>query len=197
MERSWKSGAGSQGCSVYRRGFALRAGAARCRYGKDGADTRSRDSPSRDRDAPPCDSDRGRARPLAPDFRLLDPAVSRFHHRPLRGRDGQLRRHLRTRLSQIDVDLAANAEPPREVDARLDRESHAGDQRPLVRRLEVVEVRTRAVQIAIDRVAGAMDEKVAVTGGANHATRGVIEVGASDGLLLLPAISQQRDRSVP
>src|SRR2546430_1620456 len=51
------------------------------------------------------------------------------------------------------VDLAPHAEPARKVDPGLDREPDARHERALVRGLEVVDVRPRAVQVAIDRVA--------------------------------------------
>src|SRR2546422_4207156 len=53
---------------------------------------------------------------------------------------------------EIDVDLAAHPEAPREIDAGLDREPHARYESARVLGLEIVDVGPRAVQVAIDRV---------------------------------------------
>src|SRR6266536_3805031 len=85
------------------------------------------------------------------------------------------RRHLWPRFAQIHIDLAPNAKPARQVDTGLDREPNAGNEYALIRRLEVVEMRTRSVQIAIDRMSGAMHEIVAKPRGAVYAARRVVE----------------------
>src|SRR5688572_4765751 len=56
-------------------------------------------------------------------------------------------------LPHIHVDLAAHAEL-REVDPGLDREAHAGDDRPLVAGLQVVDVDAVAVDLVTDGVPG-------------------------------------------
>src|SRR5207247_9208574 len=68
--------------------------------------------------------------------------------------------HFGAALREKHVDLAPHAEAPRQVDARLHGEPDPRDERPGVGRLEVVEMRTRAVQIAVDRVAGAVHEEL-------------------------------------
>src|SRR5574339_314929 len=61
-------------------------------------------------------------------------------------------RNLRPCLPDMDIDLAAHTEPPREVDPGLHGEADTRDQDPLIRGLEVVEVRPRAMEIAVDRM---------------------------------------------
>src|SRR6266536_4117228 len=85
------------------------------------------------------------------------------------------RRHLWPRFAQIHIDLAANAKAACEVDTRLDREPDAGNERSLIRRLEIVEMRTRSMQIAIDRVSGAMHEIVPEPRGADYTARRVVK----------------------
>src|SRR5579859_3924841 len=93
-----------------------------------------------------------------------------------------LRRHLRTRVAHIHVDLTPNAEAARKVDARFNREADAGDQLAIVLGLEVVDVRAGAVELAIDGMTGAMHEVVAEPGRANDAARGIVDRGAGQGL---------------
>src|SRR2546422_10979821 len=83
---------------------------------------------------------------------------------------------LRARFVHEHVDLAAHTEPAREADPGLDREPHARHERALARGLEVVDVRARAVEVAIDRVAGAVHEVLGVTGGADHGPSRVIDL---------------------
>src|SRR2546423_6863642 len=72
------------------------------------------------------------------------------------------RRHHRPLPSRVRVHLAAHADVAGDVDAGLDREGDTGDEAALLARLEVVDVRARAVQVArVDRVAGAMGEVLA------------------------------------
>src|SRR5438034_330035 len=66
--------------------------------------------------------------------------------------------HLGAGRVEIDVDLAAHPEAPREIDAGLDGEPHARYKRPRVLGLEIVDVGPRAVQVAIDRVSCAVDK---------------------------------------
>src|SRR2546422_2258364 len=107
------------------------------------------------------------------------------------------RRHLGTRLSDVHVDLAANAETSRQVNTRLDRKPDAGNQRPLVGGLEVVEMWSRSVQIAVDRMSRAMHEVVSEPRRANHAARRVVERCAGYRFALLPAIPEQGDGRIP
>src|SRR5437879_9923666 len=87
---------------------------------------------------------------------------------------GRARIHFGAGRIDVDVDLAAYAEALRQVDARLDREPDARHQRPRVLGLEVVNVRSRAVAIAVDRTPGAMHEVVAQPPLADHAARRVV-----------------------
>src|SRR5947208_3259597 len=66
------------------------------------------------------------------------------------------------------IDLAAHPEPAGQVNPRLHREADAGHERALVGGLEVVDVRARAMQVAIDRVPGTVHEVLAVSGLAHH-----------------------------
>src|SRR6266516_474772 len=100
------------------------------------------------------------------------------------------RRHLRARLPHIHVDLAAYAESAVQERAGLHREPDTGNQRSLVRSLEVVDMRSGAVQIAIDRMPRAMDEVLSEAGGANHTPRRVVDCRSSHRLLFLPAVPQ-------
>ena len=86
------------------------------------------------------------------------PAAPALAARTISSRLRRPRRHLGPRLVPVHVHLAPHAELPRQVDPRLDREAHARDQPPVVVGLVVVEVRTRAVQVAVDRVAGPVHE---------------------------------------
>src|SRR5690349_18356629 len=62
------------------------------------------------------------------------------------------------------VHLAPHAEPARQIDSRLDRETNPRDQAAFLACLEVIEMRTGAVKIVrVDRVAGAMDEVLPIT----------------------------------
>src|SRR5437762_3169439 len=88
----------------------------------------------------------------------------------------------RARFAQVHIDFTPDSEPTGEVDTRLDREAHAGDQRPLIRGLEVVDVGTRAMQIAVDRVPGAMHAVLAEPGCANDRARGIVDGSARHGL---------------
>src|SRR3989442_6133738 len=84
--------------------------------------------------------------------------------------------HLRPGLGEKDVDLGAHSEASGQVDARFDRKADAGRERARVRRLEVVDVRTGAVQLAVDRVAGAMHEVLAQPRRADHRARRVVHL---------------------
>src|SRR6266513_1316842 len=94
----------------------------------------------------------------------------------------------RAGVAQVHIDFTPDSEPTREVDTRFDREAHTGNQRPLVRRLEVVDVGTRAMQIAVDRMPGAMHEVLAEPGSANDRARGIVDRGARHRLLFLPTL---------
>src|SRR6266513_316538 len=59
-------------------------------------------------------------------------------------------RHFRSGFEQKHIDLAANPEPAGQVDAWLHGEPAARDQRALVGRLEIVQVRPRAMQVAVE-----------------------------------------------
>src|SRR5205085_5322230 len=105
-------------------------------------------------------------------------------------------RDFRPRFAQVHIDFTPDSEPTGEVDTRFDREAHTGDQRPLVRGLEVVDVGTRAMQIAVNRVPGAMDEVFAEPGCANDRARGIVDGSARHGLIFLPTLLEQRDRRI-
>src|SRR5262245_1631702 len=89
-----------------------------------------------------------------PSDRPLRKALSDELQRLLRfvGRDD------RARLSQIHVYLTAHTEAARQINPRLHGKPDAGLQQSGVGRLEVVDMRPGAVQVAVDRVAGAMHE---------------------------------------
>src|SRR5439155_8559965 len=72
--------------------------------------------------------------------------------------------HFWSRRVDVHIDLAANSEAPGQVDARLDREADTGDEGARVLGLEVVDVRPRAVEIAVDRMAGPMHEVLGQAG---------------------------------
>src|SRR5690606_13819578 len=92
---------------------------------------------------------RSTARPLG--LLQVDPMYPAFRIRrgPLRAN----RTHERADLSS-QPDLFLN------VDTRLDRQTDSGDQGTGVPRFEVVDVRPRAVQLAVDRVPRSMDEHI-------------------------------------
>ena len=78
------------------------------------------------------------------------------------------------------VHLASHPDVVREIDARLDREADSRDERALFARLEVVDVRTGAVQVArIDRVPGAVDEVLAESALRDHRSRGIVHLAAA------------------
>src|SRR4029079_702828 len=84
-------------------------------------------------------------------------------------------------LLDVRVHLGTHPDLPRYVDARLDREGDAGNERPLLPRLEVVEMRAGAVQRArIDRVAGAVREVLAEAARFDHGARRVVDVTAAE-----------------
>src|SRR5437667_10416592 len=83
---------------------------------------------------------------------------------------------LRTRFVHEHVDLAAHAEPARQVDPGLDREPDPGHERALVGGLEVVDVRAGAVQVTVDRVARAVHEVLGVAGGPDDGARGIVHL---------------------
>src|SRR6476469_972534 len=90
------------------------------------------------------------------------------------------------------VHLGPHPELARQVDARLDREADAGHEAALLARLEVVEVRTGAVErTRIDRMAGAVEEAVAESARLDHVARRVVHVGAADGPPLLRGLLHQ------
>src|SRR3954471_10884611 len=68
------------------------------------------------------------------------------------------RRDFRSGRAHEHVDLAPNPEGAVEVDARLHREPNPRNQQPIVVGLVVVQVGSRAVQVSVDGVAGAVDE---------------------------------------
>src|SRR5437870_567850 len=86
--------------------------------------------------------------------------------------------HLGALRVDVHVDLAAHAEAVRQIDPRLDRETHARYERARVFRFEVVDVRPGAVQLAIDRMARAMHEVVGEPGVADHGACDVIHLGS-------------------
>src|SRR5260370_29910996 len=72
--------------------------------------------------------------------------------------------HFDLAAGEADVDLAANAEAPRQVDARLDGEAGVAQVAAHVVRLEVVVVHAVAVGAPAEVVAGAAQEAVAAAG---------------------------------
>jgi hypothetical protein len=68
------------------------------------------------------------------------------------------RRYLGSRFAPVDIHLAPHAERAGEVDARLDREADPGDELPVVVGLIIIDMGARPVQVAVDRMAGPVDE---------------------------------------
>src|SRR5882672_10688579 len=91
---------------------------------------------------------------------------------------GCRRGHFRSGFLEVDVDLAAHPESRGEVNPRLDREADARQQLAVVRGLKVVEVGPGAVQVPVDRVTGAVHEKLAISGLRYYAARRIVELGA-------------------
>src|SRR3989441_4224872 len=85
-------------------------------------------------------------------------------------------RHLRARLAHEHIDLAPHAEPAGEVHPGLHREPHPGHERTLVGRLEVVDVRARAMQLPINGVPGAVHEILGVSCRADHGARRIVDL---------------------
>src|SRR5690242_6218550 len=88
--------------------------------------------------------------------------------------------HLGAGRVDVHVDLAPHPEATGQIHARLDREPDAGHERARVFGFEVVDVRARPVQIAVDGVARTMDEVVAQPRIADHGARGVLDTGAGE-----------------
>src|SRR5215469_18717933 len=88
---------------------------------------------------------------------------------------GYPRRHLGTGFSEEHIYLTPHPEPPRQVDPGLHGKADSGHQDAIIRGLEVVEVRPRAMQIPVDGMSGAMHEVRAVSGRGNHAPRGIVQ----------------------
>src|SRR5438105_250354 len=107
------------------------------------------------------------------------------------------RRHHRLPRPQKHIHLAPHAELPRHVHAGLDREADAGYQQPLFARLQVVEVRARAVQVTrVDRVTGAVREVRAVAPLDDHAARGIVYVGAAECGAPRGRVTNEGDRAI-
>src|SRR3989441_1192765 len=104
--------------------------------------------------------------------------------------------HLGALRVDVHVDLAAHAEALREIDPRLDREAHARHEGARVLGLEVVDVRSGAVQVAIDRMARAMHEVVGEPGVADHGARGVVHLRPRHRAVRPPALPQEADGGV-
>ena len=105
-------------------------------------------------------------------------------------------RHFRPRFGQEHVHLAPHPEAPGQVDARLDRKADSGNKIAFIGRLEIVEMWSRAMEIPVDRVAGAVDKEVAVSRRADDAACLIVECGPGDGLVFLPTFDQQTDRRI-
>src|SRR6266566_2612323 len=94
---------------------------------------------------------------------------------------GHPRRHLWARRFEKHVDFTPHSKATRQVDPRLDREPDAREQLAVVGGLEVVEVRSGAVQVPIDRVTGAVWKCIAIPGLAYDGPSGIVELGPRDG----------------
>src|SRR5881409_4174228 len=161
---------GSTGCAPTR--CSATSGGGRCAGGRADRGGWLRSSPFRSR-LPPrwcCSGCRRRSRP--PTWQLARPCGPRWSSPcsdPGRSNEDQLVLwmggvHLGALRVDVDVDLAAHAEAVRQIDPRLDRETHARYERARVFRLEVVDVRPGAMQVAIHRMARAVHELVEVSG---------------------------------
>src|SRR5256885_5869996 len=105
--------------------------------------------------------------------------------------------HFRSGFEQKHIDLAANPEPAGQVDAGLDGEPDARDQCAFIGRLEIVQVRPRAMQVAVDGMPRPVHELLAIAGRADHPPRRVVERRPGNRLAGAPPLLEQRDRSLP
>src|SRR5438552_16418339 len=95
------------------------------------------------------------------------------------------------------VDLAPDSHLAGEIDARFDRKAHAGNERALLARLEVVDVWSGAVQIPrIDRVAGAVDEELAIAALGDYFASGIVDLATAYGFMRADPCFEQRDGRV-
>src|SRR5580765_2368438 len=93
-------------------------------------------------------------------------------------------RHLGARLGPVDIHLTPDAERTRQVYPRLDREADARNELPVVVGLVVIDVRSRAVQVAVDRVPGPVNEGVAISRALDHRSRGPVRLVAGNGTVV-------------
>src|SRR5712691_3979784 len=78
------------------------------------------------------------------------------------------------------VDLAAHSDVSGEIDARLDREAYPRNERTLLPGLEVVDMRTGAVQVTrVDGVTGAVNEEISVSTLGDYGAGGIINLAAT------------------
>src|SRR5690625_1839917 len=105
-------------------------------------------------------------------------------------------RHFGTVLVHYEVDFGPHPEA-RQVNARLDGDGHAGQDAAGVVRLEVVQVGGFAVgAVEADRVAGAVGEPLAVTGGFDVAADDVVDVATARILTGRHGVAHEADPEV-
>src|SRR2546423_11099141 len=83
-------------------------------------------------------------------------------------------------VTDVNVDLGADAEFAFEVNAGLDRKQDAGGDETRIARFEVVDVHAVAVAFFADRAAGAVSGLLAVTGALDHTARDILGFCAVD-----------------
>src|SRR5688572_959177 len=114
-----------------------------------------------------------------------------YHHEIaliLRRRDDELT------LTNVRVDLGTHADLAGNVDAGLDRERDARNEQPLLARLEVVNVRTGAVEVArVNGVSGAVREPIPESCRGDDVARGIVCLAAAHGDPAGDALPEQRD----
>src|SRR5690606_6653011 len=104
--------------------------------------------------------------------------------------------HARTVRRYVDVHLAAKPDLPGAIDARLDGEAHSYDEPARIARLQIVDVRTRAVELRIDGVAGSVDELLSESAGGDHFPRRIVDCRAGHLVTGTPPGHGTLDRSV-
>jgi hypothetical protein len=91
---------------------------------------------------------------------------------------------LRGTFAGDHVNFAADAEFAGEIESGFDGEAGVGEDEALVVGFEIVEMRSAAMQVRGDAVAGAMGEEVGETGGTDDVSGSLIGLPASNGLVV-------------
>src|SRR5882724_4276960 len=125
-------------------------------------------------------------------FSLFTFHFSRCYQFPLR----LPRRHLWSLRPPEHIHLAADAELPGQIDARLHRKADPRPQPPVVVGLVIVQIRTGTVQVAVDRVPGTVHEPLPEARSLDHPPRGTIGLEAGDWPALRRRIAHRADRRI-